>query len=212
MKELLIKSLELHDFRFLQETLESQTFVESINHVNWENFTYCPKVTFRIGHTSTEIALKFSVSEKHIKAIETRLNGDVYKDSCVEFFISFDNKNYYNFEFNSIGTVHLAYGPQRERRKYIPPDIIRQIKVESSLGNQPFEEKSGDFYWELFALIPKSCFTFNNMNSLNNTFATANFYKCGDETTTPHYISWSPVKTRQPDFHRPEYFGNIRFE
>ena len=42
--------------------------------------------------------------------------------------------------------------------------------------------------------------------------AAANFYKCGDETEVPHYGAWSPVGTPAPDFHRPEFFGEIVFE
>ena len=37
----------------------------------------------------------------------------------------------------------------------------------------------------------------------------ANFYKCGDKTAHPHYLSWSPIHTEKPDFHRPEFFGEL---
>ena len=37
----------------------------------------------------------------------------------------------------------------------------------------------------------------------------ANFYKCGDKTAHPHYLSWSPIDTPKPDFHRPEFFGEL---
>ena len=37
----------------------------------------------------------------------------------------------------------------------------------------------------------------------------ANFYKCGDKTAHPHFLSWSPVSTEKPDFHRPEFFGEL---
>ena len=39
----------------------------------------------------------------------------------------------------------------------------------------------------------------------------ANFYKCGDKLSVPHYLSWNPVTTEKPDFHRPEYFGLLEF-
>ncbi|MCF6356434.1 MAG: hypothetical protein L3J54_01390 [Draconibacterium sp.] len=48
------------------------------------------------------------MNEKNILAREPRTNGEVYKDSTVEFFISVDEKNYYNFEFSCIGVTHLA--------------------------------------------------------------------------------------------------------
>ena len=27
----------------------------------------------------------------------------------------------------------------------------------------------------------------------------------------PHYLSWMPIDTPKPDFHRPEFFGKINF-
>lgn len=38
----------------------------------------------------------------------------------------------------------------------------------------------------------------------------ANFYKCGNETSHPHWISWMPLSAR--NFHNPESFGNLVFE
>ena len=39
----------------------------------------------------------------------------------------------------------------------------------------------------------------------------ANFYKCGDMLSVPHYVTWNPVGTPKPDYHRPEYFGELKF-
>ena len=36
-----------------------------------------------------------------------------------------------------------------------------------------------------------------------------NFYKCGDETEFPHFGIWKEYPLQEPDFHRPEYFGEI---
>ena len=30
-----------------------------------------------------------------------------------------------------------------------------------------------------------------------------------DKTAHPHYLSWSPIGTEKPDFHRPEFFGEL---
>jgi hypothetical protein len=40
----------------------------------------------------------------------------------------------------------------------------------------------------------------------------ANFYKCGDELPTPHFLSWNPIEWKEPSFHRPEQFGKLIFE
>jgi hypothetical protein len=36
-----------------------------------------------------------------------------------------------------------------------------------------------------------------------------NFYKCGEDMTPQHYGSWNPVTAKEPDFHRPECFGDL---
>jgi len=38
----------------------------------------------------------------------------------------------------------------------------------------------------------------------------ANFYKCGDKTSHPHWASWAPIT--QPDFHMPDCFGVLTLE
>ncbi len=215
MNKLFIQHLPAKNSVSLSEAghiLETQTINNWINVVNWESFSYRPKVSFRIGHTGNEIWLKYYVTEKHILAHETKINGNVYQDSCVEFFVSVDGKNYYNFEFSCIGTIHLAHGSGRGTRKFVETDTIKKIKIASTLGKEPFEEKTGNFEWEMTIQIPKECLAFDNIKSLNGLSASANFYKCGDATSEPHFLTWNPIKTEKPDYHRPEYFGKILFE
>lgn len=192
--------------------LAAETAAVTVARLNWPEHPYCPKVSFRIGHTGTEIWLAFAVSEERILGLETRTHGEVYKDSCVEFFISFDGTNYYNFEFNCIGTTHLAYGPGRHNRKFVPLPLMERLNVHSSLGTQPFGEKAGGFDWTLTARIPVACFAFDAITALDGRRATANFYKVGSGLSVPHYLTWNPVGTPAPDYHRPEYFGDVLFE
>jgi len=215
MSELKIKSLSLAAADIqedVEKMLESQAENNNIGIINWSEYPYKPSITFRIAHTGNEIWLKFYVTEKCIRALETRTNGDVYKDSCVEFFISFDQRNYYNFEFNCIGTRHLSYGPGRGNRARINPEIVEKIEAMSTLGKVPFDNKSGDFEWELMLRIPVEVFIFDTLSSLKGMQATGNFYKCGDMTDEPHFVTWNPVKTEKPDYHRPEFFGSLKFE
>lgn len=215
MKELYIKKLKPGNRTSLAEAeqmLEKQTVSHRIDVINWKEFGYKPVVAFRIGHTGKEIWLKYYVTEKYIIARETKINGAVHKDSCVEFFVSPDGKNYYNFEFNCIGITHLAYGPGRGNRKFTDPEIIRKIEIRSTLGSEPFEEKTGSFEWEMMIRIPLECFAFDPLIRFDGIKGTANFYKCGDDSSEPHYLTWNPVLTEKPDYHRPEFFGRIQFE
>ena len=180
--------------------------------MNWPRHPYCPRVSFKIGHTQTEIWLKFFVAEERIRALETRTHGAVSDDSCVEFFVSFDGTNYYNLEVSCIGTPHLGYGPGRQDRRYVPHPLMERMAIRSSLGNQPFAEKSGAFIWALTVRLPVACFAFDTITSLSGLSATANFYKVGSGLSVPHYVTWHPVGTAEPDYHRPEFFGALQFE
>ena len=215
MKNLFIKKISSKGAVNNEEAvrlLETKTVSNSIDIINWEDYSYKPDLQFRIAHTGNEIWLKYYIKEKNILARETRTNGEVYKDSTVEFFISLDGENYYNIEFNCIGTIHLAYGPGRNDRTFVNSENIEKIKISSSLGIKPFVEKTGNFDWEIMIRIPVECFEFDKIKTLSGLKGTANFYKCGDDTSEPHYISWNPIKTDSPDYHRPEFFGKILFE
>lgn len=196
----------------VRHTLKAETAPVPVACLNWPQFPYRPEVDFRIGHIQTEIWLLFHVREERTRGLETQINGAVHKDSGVEFFFSFDKNNYYNFECNCIGTPHFAYGPGRENRQLIPPSLIDQIVIDPSLGRQPFTEKSGGFDWTLTVKIPAACLMFHTISALSGVQATANFYKVGSGMSVPHYLSWSPVATPRPDYHRPEFFGDLRFE
>lgn len=216
MKKLTVKEI-LHqgdlDLDRAEELLEKFAEFQVVETLNWAEFPYKPEVKFKIAHCQDQILLKYYVSEKSIRAKETRFNGDVYKDSCVEFFVSTDGKKtYYNFEFNCIGVVHVGYGPARSNRALTDPEILKLIKVKSSLGDQPFEEKTGDFQWEMMIVIPKVCLTHDKDIVLKGLSANANFYKCGDETSPPHFVTWNPIGTESPDYHQPEYFGELSFK
>ncbi|MEA1784805.1 carbohydrate-binding family 9-like protein [Arenibacter sp. GZD96] len=194
--------------------LEKNTDLHAIDQINWDSFPYQPEVRFRIGHHNDQIWLTFYVNEAHVLAQRTMTNSATHKDSCVEFFVDpLQDGNYYNFEFNAIGVTHLAYGSSRKDRVFVAPKIIEsEIKTASSLGTAPFVERSGNMYWEMTIVIPASAFTQTQGLSLKGLHAKANFYKCGDETSKPHYLSWHPVGTDKPDFHQPLFFGDLFFE
>jgi hypothetical protein len=40
----------------------------------------------------------------------------------------------------------------------------------------------------------------------------ANFYKCADQSSHPHWLTWSPVDYPKPHFHLPQSFGTLEFE
>ncbi len=192
--------------------LENLVEIQKLECINWKSFPYKPLVEFRIGHVDQMILLKFYVTEKSVRALEKKINGDVYKDSCVEFFLSTDGVHYYNFEFNCIGTPHVGWGEGRHHRKPLPVEAVKKIQVKSSLGSDPFDIRTGDFQWNLVVMIPASCLVHDPGLTFSGLSGTANFFKCGDELPDPHFVTWNPVGTPEPDYHQPEFFGMIDFE
>lgn len=87
-----------------------------------------------------------------------------------------------------------------------------RITAESTLGNKPFDEQFGNFDWTMTVVIPVSCFFQHQIKTIKGKTCRANFYKCGDGLTKPHYLSWNNIETPKPDFHTPQYFGEFVFD
>lgn len=176
----------------------------------WKEYPYAPEATVKCAWQPQGLFLKYKVKEDCVRAVYTQPNEPVYKDSCVEFFVSSpETKDYYNFEFNAIGNILAAVGPSRPDRAFLPAEEIGRIQVLPSLGKKPFQEKTGEISWELTVFLPVSLFKKHISGFQENMVLRANFYKCGDELSKPHYLCWSEIKTVAPDFHCPEYFGEL---
>lgn len=182
-----------------------------IDTVNWSEFPYRPEVEFRAAHTGTALLLNYRCTEEAVRAAASADNGPVWEDSCVEFFVSFDDKNYQNVECNCVGTILSAIGPDRDHREFVPLELLGGIDRYSSLrsGDLPVD---GPVSWEVSLVIPVTTFFASGLKSFSGAKARCNFYKCGDKLPTPHFLSWNPIGVASPDFHRPEYFGNAVFE
>jgi hypothetical protein len=183
-----------------------------IDTLNWKGYEYMPLTEFAIAWSGKEIFLKYWIRESWLLAEKTEDNQNVYEDSCVEFFVSPGNDGiYYNFEFNAIGTCLMGNGTGRADTKRVDPAIISQIRRLPSLGRNKVKESRGDFSWTLTVAIPLNVFFRHDITDLTGKTFRANFYKCGDNLPVPHYVTWNPVGTENPDFHRPEFFGELKF-
>lgn len=196
----------------ISEQLSAHCSAQSIENVNWNEFPYKPEVRFLIGHGNTEIYLQYNVRERNTRARYLQDDDPVWNDSCVEFFFSpAEDDTYYNLEVNCIGTLLLGYGHKKPNRKRAGQDILKKIRRISSLKHE-VAEFSGEINWSVTLAIPVDVFYGHAINSLSGMQCRANFYKCGDEMKEPHYLSWMPIHTVSPNFHLPEFFGNVYFE
>ena len=182
---------------------------------NWkEQFPYSPEVSFKMFHTGEFLMLRFNVNERYTLAQVTEDNGEVWTDSCVEFFIALDDKGYYNFETNCIGSMLLGWRKAvNEGVKMASKEILSSVKRVSSLPFIPFEERVDEINsWNLTLTIPASALFLHNLSSWDNLNAKINLYKCGDNLSHPHFLSWKPISTPKPNFHCPKFFSPVILE
>jgi len=181
-----------------------------LQEVSWPEFPYKPDVHFRLAHAKDCLLLSFQVREKHIKAVYRNTNDPVYKDSCVEFFLSFDTHHYYNLEFNCAGIGLIGFGTSdRKTRKRLPKERIETIKTVSSMYTN--DNVQAETSWELLLNIPFEVFEAHTITSFAGMRCTGNFYKCGDDLPIPHYLSWNRIEHPTPNFHLPQFFGELLF-
>lgn len=220
-KRLIVKKIsfntELPSMNEIRETMDRASVqYHSIDLVNWpSSFPYAPQVEFRIAYSESEIYLQYNVKESAIRALYDKDEGSrPFEDSCVEFFMipGADDEIYYNLELNCIGFGTFDGGAGRRDRKRFGQDVMEKIRRESTLSPKQIEASQGEFQWSITIAIPISLYSLSDFPFLSGREVRANFYKCGDKTPTPHYLSWSPVGTERPNFHTPEYFGIIKFE
>jgi hypothetical protein len=183
---------------------------QQLDFTPWVQFPYKPEVSFVIAHSTNYVFLKYFVSENAIRAVNTQVNASVWEDSCVEFFIHFnDGKGYYNFELNCIGTPLVGFGKTRLDRVLLQENQVASITTESCVSKVANRKA---ICWELSVAIPLRVFVHHNFSTLSGKQARGNFYKCGDKLPEPHFLAWSDIQSKEPDFHLPEFFGEVHFQ
>lgn len=176
---------------------------------NWPGmFPYHPLSSFTIAHSGKALYIDFFSRTNFLRAEVYEDLGPVSGDSCVEFFVQpKPGGEYWNFEFNCIGTLNASHRMSRPEPVRLTPAELRRVQRVAGCGNRPFRELEGIFSWNLLTVIPLDLIGVEYEGK--PVEMRGNFYKCASATSQPHYLSWSPIDTPAPDFHRPEYFGTL---
>lgn len=175
----------------------------------WPSQAEQPRVKFSIAYCKDCLFLRYYVIENSLLARYRDINAPVYKDSCVEFFISFGEAAYYNLEFNCLGTGRIGFGASKNERELLPPATVAKVRHSATIHGE--KNGSSPTFWALTLAIPSEVFSAHTLTSFEGLIARANFYKCGDDLPSPHYLTWSKILAPEPNFHLPEFFGEIRF-
>ena len=174
--------------------------------VNWAEYPYTPQVSFHIAHSDKALAIFFKVKESHVRAVSLEANDPVWEDSCVEIFLANPcGEGYFNFETNCIGTSLAAKRRSKTDADMFGPELMDKIRTVGSLPHEAIDSKGEGQEWTMLKIIP---FTMLGLDKAPASLK-GNFYKCGDCCERMHFLSWSPIDLPTPNFHCPEFFGEI---
>lgn len=212
----------LHNDSLAQGWLEQWRDVAllSIDQVRGESHVVRPQAEVKLLHDGERLVALFRVCEAGVISRETQINGQVWRDSCVEIFLQPpEATGYFNFECNAGGCVHASFVTNWQRnaqgdvsqRRLLAAAELQQLTICHSLAaviDSPLPETTS---WYLAISIPLSL--------LQRDVPTADFYvdgwrgnlyKCAEHGPYPHWLSWSPLT--QLNFHAPDQFGQLYFE
>ena len=207
-----LPQLDKMPLRTVGEYLDSNVEHQVIASVKWsEEFPYKPYTTFVIAVSRTRLYVFFSVISNDLRAVNTVDLSPVADDSCVEFFMQVPgNDEYWNFEFNCIGTLNGSHRVERSAPTRLTQSELASIERYASCGTEPIQEQEGTYCWDLTVSIPLSLVGLDADNLPE--YIKGNFYKCAGKTAHRHYVSWNPIIAPKPDFHRPDCFGTLWFK
>jgi hypothetical protein len=189
-------------------------------HFRPESTDHRPRTLARLLYTAQGIHGIFQVDDRYICCRRAHYFDEVWKDSCVEFFAQpKPGRGYFNLEFSCAGGYLCSFitNPERTPTGFkefvkLPASIGRTIQVRSSLPHQTELEITEPVVWTLSFYVPFTVFEsyVGPLGGLSGQVWHGNFHKCADESSHPHWGTWSPLD--QLNFHRPSCFGAIRFE
>ena len=121
------------------------------------------------------------------------------------FVVTTQGEGYFNFEINCIGTALAAFRRSRTDADHFDEERMALVRHFGSLPHEPIDREGEGQRWWMVEIIPFSLLGVERApRSLR-----CNFYKCGDGCRQPHFLSWSPIATAEPNFHCPEFFGQV---
>ena len=186
-----------------------------------EGSSHRPLAQAKVFRGPRGLRVLFRVEDRYVRSVHTEHNSPVCEDSCVELFVRpRPDQGYINFEVNCGGTLHCSYiedwtrTPEGFRRfTLIPEADCAAVEVHHSAPRVVDPECEEPMVWRAGLFVPFSLIEkyVGPLGSAEGSTWRANFYKCADETSKPHWITWSYVNKPSQDFHVPQGFGTLEF-
>lgn len=177
-----------------------------------------PKVQAKVAYDDDHLFIIWNVEDQYVLAKRTKHQQDVWRDSCVEFFFTPGGdpqaRGYFNLETNCTGVkLFHAHAAGRKDEKITDAELASVVTATSLTG--PIDpEIAKPTAWTLEYKIPFTLLAKYLKIDRREPGVTwrGNFYKCADDASHPHWLTWSPVTHSEPSFHLPKYFGILTFE
>ncbi len=184
-----------------------------------EGSDHRPRTRARLLHVSEGLAGIFRVEDRYVCCRHRRFQDPVCQDSCVEVFLQpRPGQGYFNFEMNcggallaSLVTDHTRTAGGLAAFTRLRGEHGRQVAIHTTLPRYIDPELETPVDWELAFFIPLAVLEayLGPLGPLPGQEWRANFYKCADRSSHPHWAAWSPVAAL--NFHLPDCFGRLRF-
>ena len=179
-----------------------------------------PRTQFKLCYDHGYLYVRFRVEDRYVLARHTTPQAPVYQDSCVEAFVQpAGGAGYVNIETNAGGTMLTSHvtDPVRVPGGFRAFAMLTKTQREriaacTTLPRTLWPEIAEPTTWELGLCIPFAVLTelTGGPAPRAGTAWRANFFKCADNSSHPHWGSWAPIGS-ELNFHQPERFGELRF-
>jgi hypothetical protein len=177
-----------------------------------------PATQVKLLHDDENIYVCFRVEDRYVRAVAEEYHDSVCQDSCAEFFFTCGTdltEGYFNLELNCGGTLLFYHQTARgKNERQVTIEDCKRIRILPSLPKRVDPEIAEPTVWTVKYALPVDILKKYAPLERPGPGVTwkANFYKCADKTSHPHWLTWNPVDNPSPDFHLPQYFGTLVFE
>lgn len=185
-----------------------------------ESSDHRPRVSVRLFHDANTIYGLFQAQDRYIRVTNVGYQASVCKDSCVEFFFKPSvGPGYFNLEMNAGGSYLFYYvrNHQRTEEGFVDFSAVEEkygklLTVKTTLPQTVEPEITTPVTWYAQFAIPMAAIEpyCGKVADLAGQQWTCNFYKCGDDTSHPHWLTWAPIPVC--NYHLPEAFDKLILE
>lgn len=177
---------------------------EYLEFANWDSKVHYETYFKMCLVKNKGIYVQMRTNETKLRIENTVTNGNIWEDSCMEFFFCpfMHRDEYLNFEMNPNGVYLCQYGKDKYSRIFLSEKTSVEPEIKTCINSEG---------WSLELFVPEKLISeaYNETYTARGGLFKGNFYKCGDLTEKHHYDSFSKMSTLPPGFHNPECFAKI---